>query len=166
MSWKNEPIRHALASKGIKTKINGKPIEVDKTDIIPVEKDGLISYGIADVDLEDVDKELMGALYVPSTCDLNVPIDDKEFQSRIDEARQKFSEKFGGTTTLMGVGTYLPANDDDDLVVEDVAIVKFGMEEEEFEKNKEEIKKWIWNKKDEWGQESITFEYQNMLKFI
>ena len=58
------------------------------------------------------------AIYVPSTTEVNVPTDNKEF---VNKVMTKFSEWFGGCTSTPAVGGWV--SNSGALVVENVTIV-------------------------------------------
>lgn len=156
--WPNESARHALASKGIKTSPDGKILNPSKGHRF--KKEPMIP--------EDQNFEFWldteAQIYVPSTTDVGEPISDEEFRERIRNVQDEFTQKFEGTTTFLGEGTYI--SDDNEFIEEDVAIVEVHMTEEDWEDNKRKILRWLEDKQDEWEQESISFELEGNLTFI
>lgn len=97
-------------------------------------------------------------VYVPST-DLDQPVSETEFQSRIDETQEKLSELFGGFTTTEGDGGYL--SQEDGLISEPVMIVTTWANPEEYLDKLKELETFLQDKQQDWGQEVIGFEFEN-----
>jgi len=97
-------------------------------------------------------------VYVPST-DLDQPVSETEFQSRIDETQEKLSELFGGFTTTVGDGGYL--SQEEGLISEPVMIVTTWANPEEYLGKLAELEDFLQQKQQDWGQEVIGFEFEN-----
>jgi hypothetical protein len=46
------------------------------------------------------------AVYVPSTKNIKYPISRKQYNKRVDEVRDYLSDRFGGYTSIRGIGGY------------------------------------------------------------
>lgn len=101
------------------------------------------------------------AIYVPSTTDVNVPTDNKEF---VNEVMTKFSEWFGGCTSTPAVGGWV--SNSGSLVVEKVTIVYAFCTPESFGEHFEEVVQLATTIRDEMKQEAVTLEYNGQIKFI
>lgn len=101
------------------------------------------------------------AIYVPSTTDVNVPTDNKEF---VNEVMTKFSEWFGGCTSTPAVGGWV--SNSGALVVEKVTIVYAFCTPESFGEHFEEVVQLATTIRDEMKQEAVTLEYNGQIKFI
>lgn len=102
--------------------------------------------------------ETYTAIYVPSTKDVNKPISKEQHERRISEVRNFLTKTFGGTSTDKRVGSYTAHNGK--VVKENVAVVENFSEFKDWEKHDQEIEKFIKQKAKEWGQESISFEFE------
>lgn len=103
-------------------------------------------------------------IYVPSTRNGDEKISKKEFEKRIKNTQEEFTKRFGGTTTFKGYGTYV--DNEGEVIEEKVAVVEFHMSKGDWEDNKEDIYKWLDKKQEEWGQESVAFEYEDNMTFV
>lgn len=98
------------------------------------------------------------AIYVPSTQDVNKPISRAEHERRVKEVRNFLTKKFGGTSTDKRIGSY--TSNKGRVVQENVAVVENFSDFHDWEKHDEEIHKFVQAKAKQWGQESISFEFQ------
>ena len=100
-------------------------------------------------------------IYVPSTIEVNKPIDNKEFCAYV---QRKLSEMFGGATTSEAFGSYVCNNGE--ILNEKVSIVySFCSTEQIIDKIEEVVNICNYLKK-EMSQESILLEVNNKVKFI
>lgn len=97
------------------------------------------------------------AIYVPSTKDVNKKITQREHEKRIDDVRRFMTTKFGGTTTVKGVGSYTSKKGH--VVKENVAIVENYSEYKDWKKKDQDVKGFVQEKAKEWGQESVSVEF-------
>ena len=107
---------------------------------------------------------LQMAVYVPSTEKASQIISKKDFNNRVDEVENYLSDLFGGFSATSVEGGYL--SDNKGLIQEDVVKVtafsgKDGFEDK-FAKLLDRIKSWCNN----WGQESMGFEFEGELFYI
>jgi len=98
------------------------------------------------------------AIYVPSTQDVNKKINAKKFEHRITQVRNFMTNKFGGTTTVRGVGSYTAKSGK--VVAEKVAVVENFSSQKDWKANDQDVEKFVHGKAKEWGQESVSFEYE------
>lgn len=101
------------------------------------------------------------AIYVPSTIDVNKPIDNSEFCAYV---QRKLSEMFGGATTNEAYGSYVCNNGE--LLNEKVSIVYSFCSSSQIMKNIESVVQICEYLKKEMSQESILLEVNNKVKFI
>lgn len=101
------------------------------------------------------------AIYVPSTTDVNVPTDNKEF---VNKVMTKFSEWFGGCTSTPAVEGWV--SNSGALVVENVTIVYAFCTPESFGEHFEEVYTLATEIRDEMKQEAVTLEYNGQVKFV
>jgi hypothetical protein len=103
-------------------------------------------------------------VYVPSTTTADKKISDKEFDSRIDYVETYLSDLFGGYSATEVEGGYV--SDEKGLIQEDVMkVTAFGQVdnfEDKFNQLLHQVKIWC----EEWGQESIGFEFEGDLFYI
>jgi hypothetical protein len=99
-------------------------------------------------------------IYVPSTYDMDEPIDNTPY---VDETLTKFSEMFGGATAIDGTGSWL--SDDNQLVKEKVTIV-YSFAENLNKKNLKEVVDYARYLKEEMKQSSVSIEVNGKMFFI
>jgi hypothetical protein len=103
-------------------------------------------------------------VYVPSTTTADRKISDEEFESRIDYVETYLSDLFGGYSATEVEGGYV--SDEKGLIQEDVMkVTAFGQVdnfEDKFNQLLHQVKIWC----EEWGQESIGFEFEGDLFYI
>lgn len=100
-------------------------------------------------------------IVVPSTTNKNEKLTPLQYQSRIDETAKDLSKKFGGETTIRGVGGYV--SQEGELINEDVAVIESSMKLEDYKKNKLALGNFIKNKQKSWGQETIGYGVEDEL---
>lgn len=104
------------------------------------------------------------AVLVPSTTKGDKKISVREFKKRIDEVRLYLSKKFGGYTSVTGIGGYVSKKKG--LIKEDVVLVVSYAQKKDFKKHKRsfinQVKKW--GKK--YKQESMGVIIENDLYYI
>lgn len=103
------------------------------------------------------------AIYVPSTNKNQQQISKKAFSNRIDGVRKYLSGKYGGYTSIEGLGGYKLGKK---IIKEPVVKVTAFSTSMDYKKNKGKIIKKIgeWRKK--WGQDSIGYEYEGDLYYF
>ena len=103
-------------------------------------------------------------VYVPSTTTADRKISDEEFEHRIDYVETYLSDLFGGYSATEVEGGYV--SDEKGLIQEDVMkVTAFGQVdnfEDKFNQLLHQVKMWC----EEWGQESIGFEFEGDLFYI
>lgn len=102
-------------------------------------------------------------IYVPSTNANDEKISEEAFRRRIRNTQREFTDRFGGSTTVEGVGTWM---NDNTMVREDVAVVSIHMTPEDWEEKKEMIFEWVKKKQEKWGQDAVSLEHENNLTFV
>jgi len=104
------------------------------------------------------------AIYVPSTDKANVIISKKEYQNRVEEVERYLSDLFGGYSAVSVDGGYV--SDEKGLIQEDVTrVATFGSTENfesKFTKIVNKVVDWCNN----WGQESMGFEFEGDMFYI
>jgi len=103
-------------------------------------------------------------IYVPSTSDVDKVISTVQFNRRIKETEKFLSKSFGGSTRVSGIGSYISSKDN--LVQEKVAKVEVFTTRKNYNKNDEKIRKYLEKKKNVWGQEAISYEFEETLYFV
>jgi len=98
------------------------------------------------------------AIYVPSTQDVSRKISKKQHEKRVSEVRNFLTRTFGGTSTDKRIGSY--TSHGGRVVQENVAVVENFSDFRDWEKHDEEIHRFIQQKAKQWGQESISFEFE------
>lgn len=105
--------------------------------------------------LEDVVK-----IYVPSTYDVDQPIDNTPY---VNKTLEKFSGMFGGATAVDGTGAWL--SDEDQLVKEKVTIV-YSFAENLDKKKIKQVVDYARALKEEMKQSSVSLEVNGKMYFI
>ena len=101
------------------------------------------------------------AIYIPSTYNVNIPIDNTEI---VNNTAEMFSGLFGGSTATESTGYYI--SESKELISEKVTIVYSYTDKKTFLKNEDKILNYANLIKSEMKQESISIEYQNKLYFV
>jgi hypothetical protein len=102
-------------------------------------------------------------VYVPSTQGDRV-ISEAEFVARRDETADLLSSLFGGCREALATGRYR-ANDGT-MVAEQVAVLTGFGAADDFERKRKEFLAWLIDKRDEWGQEALGFEFEGDLWYL
>lgn len=102
------------------------------------------------------------AIIVPSTQGGDKQISPVKMKKRVDEVRGFLSKKFGGYTSVGGVGGWYSGNRHK-LIKENVVVVTSFATEKDYKKNKHLVAKKImsWGKK--WGQDEVSYEREGDL---
>lgn len=101
------------------------------------------------------------SIYVPSTVDVNKPIENEGF---VREILGKLSDMFGGATASAAIGGWRCANGS--VVVEDVTIVYSFCSSELLREKASEILAICEDIKTRMRQEAVTLEINGQCKFI
>jgi len=131
------------------------PFEVDDEWVssLPFER---APKGITHLPLECV-------VYVPSTQGDDT-VDAEEFTRRRNEAATMLVTLFGGCRETMGMGRY--RSRDGEIVAEEVAVLTGFGDSEDYERKRRELLEWLLDKRDEWGQEALGFEFEGDLWYL
>lgn len=100
-------------------------------------------------------------VYVPSTRDVDVPIDNTKYVNR---AATLLSECFGGATSSDALGYWV--SDDKGLVKEHTTMVFAYAGDQELKENLDRVIDFCESLKKEMGQENIALELNNEMFFI
>jgi hypothetical protein len=144
--WYNEPLRHSLARKGVKTASKKRldfPLKKDfkKGDHLPIHT----------------------AITVPSTKEGDVPVSKEEHRRRAKEVAKKLSGWFGGYTEVEARGGWVEKGR---LIKEPVYVVHAFAERDKYYEHDAKLQKYIESKQKEWGQFTIAFQYEDDLFFV
>lgn len=109
--------------------------------------------------------EIEQAILVPSTTSADKKVSDVVFKKRVKEVRKYLSKKFGGYTSVRGVGGYY-SEPKKKIIQERVVKVTGFATKKDFKKNKPQLIKQMgkWGKK--WGQESLGYEHEGDLYYF
>jgi len=102
------------------------------------------------------------AIVVPSTKKKDEKISQKEMNTRVKETDKFMRDKFGGETSIRGVGSWYDGNNK--MVQENVVVVESYTTEKKWEENDMRTQKYLNDKSKEWGQDTITFQYEHLNK--
>lgn len=100
-------------------------------------------------------------LYIPSTIDMNIPIDNK---TQVKKACVFFSSLFGGCTTINAIGNWIDSNSN--LITENITLVYSNCTTMQLLKSKKAIINYARNLCNEMKQACISLEINNKLMFI
>lgn len=100
------------------------------------------------------------AVYVPDTKGVSQRISKEDHKRRAAEVEQKMRDLFGGTTTIRGLGTWASASCPRNVCVDNILLVESFMPEAVWNKHHGEMKKYLNSMKKEWGQHSLTIEFE------
>jgi len=101
------------------------------------------------------------AIYVPSTNDINKPVDNSQI---VLDVIKELSLLFGGATASDAVGGWISANGE--TVIEKVTIVYSFCNNDSLKNNIEQIIEICERLKKDMSQEAITLEINGQVKFI
>ncbi len=102
-------------------------------------------------------------VYVPSTQGDRV-IDAAEFAARRDECADLLVSLFGGCRESLTTGRY--RGKDGQIVSEEVAVITGFGDADDYERKRQEFLRWLIDKRDQWGQEALGFEFEGDLWYL
>lgn len=102
-------------------------------------------------------------VYIPSTQGERT-IEPEEFGRRRDEAADVLSSLFGGCRETLATGRYRAK--DGTMVAEEVAVLTGFGDAEDYERKRRQFLAWLIEKRDEWGQEALGFEFEGDLWYL
>jgi len=119
-------------------------------------------HGVNVLDFPDMKAEMNTklAVYVPSTKNISQQVSPAEHKKRAAEVEKKLLSLFGGTTTVRAVGKWASASCSRGVCKDNIFLVESFMREEDWKDHNREMKRYLQGKKKEWGQESLTIEYE------
>jgi hypothetical protein len=120
---------------------------------LPFEK---VPKGITHLPIECV-------VYVPST-QFDQPIGDEEFARRRDQTADILVSLFGGCRETLATGRY--RSKDGEIIAEPVAVLTGFGHAEDYETKRRQFLEWLIDKRQEWGQEALGFEFEGDLWYL
>jgi hypothetical protein len=102
-------------------------------------------------------------IYIPSTQG-DTTISAEEFAHRRDEAADLLSSLFGGCRETLATGRY--RSDEGEMIAEEVAVLTGFGDADDYERKRKEFLAWLVDKRDEWGQEALGFEFEGDLWYL
>lgn len=109
--------------------------------------------------------DVSNAVYLTDHDNEGNKISEKEFYSRIQEIESFFVNLFGGhTRAALGKGEFMTK--DKKTIEENTVKIESFTDKKTFAKKSEELKVWLLEKKKEWKQEYIGYEFQGDLFYI
>ena len=121
--------------------------------VLPFER---MPHGIVHFPLECV-------VYVPSTRG-STPISADEFRTRRDDTAALLVSLFGGCRETVSYGRYRA--DDGSIVTEEVAVLTGFGDADDFARKRREFLAWLLDKRDDWEQEALGFEFEGDLWYL
>jgi hypothetical protein len=128
-------------------------VDEEWVSALPFER---IPKGITHLPLECV-------VYIPSTQGDRV-IGAEEFAARRHEAADVLASLFGGCRETMATGRYRA--EDGTMIAEEVAVLTGFGDADDYERKRREFLSWLMDKRDEWGQEALGFEFEGDLWYL
>jgi hypothetical protein len=104
------------------------------------------------------------AIYVPSKDKNSKKFSQQKIKKMIRETKKKLSVLFGGYTSVGATGGFVSQKGM--LIQERVVKVTSFSTRGQFQKNRLKLKKWIIQKKKQWKQEAIGYEFEGDLFYI
>lgn len=102
-------------------------------------------------------------VYVPSTLfDKKIPV--RHFQQRIKKTAEELVSLFGGCRETMVKGRYMDRRGV--IIEEQVAVLTAYGRGDRYLEKREQFLEWLMDKKVEWQQESIGFEFEDDLWYM
>jgi hypothetical protein len=137
-------------------RVSVEPFEIDEEWVgsLPFEK---IPKGAMHLPIECV-------VYVPSTTAESTPISDEDFRARVEETAVALVDLFGGCRESSARGRY--RDQDGNLIVEEVAVLTGYGEADDYSAKRQQFLEWLIDKKADWGQEAIGFEFEGDLWYL
>ena len=133
--------------------VNRFEVEDEWVSELPFDK---LPKGISHLPLECV-------VYVPST-DGDRVIGPEEFAKRRDETADLLVSLFGGCRESLSTGRY--RGRDGSIVSEEVAVLTGFGDADDYEHKREELLIWLIEKRTEWRQEALGFEFEGDLWYL
>jgi len=109
--------------------------------------------------------EVEQAVLVPSTKAGQKKVKPATMQRRVAEVRKYLSRKFGGYTSVRGVGGYY-SDKKKKLIKEQVVKVTSFSTRKSFNKNKDAVLRKLSQLSKKWGQESMGYEHEGDLYYV
>jgi hypothetical protein len=128
-------------------------VEEEWVTALPFER---LPKGITHLPLECV-------VYVPSTRGDEV-VSQEEFAARRRETAEILVDLFGGCRETLAVGRYRAR--DGAVIGEEVAVLTGFGDADDYERKRQDFLAWLIDKRDEWGQEALGFEFEGDLWYL
>jgi hypothetical protein len=149
----DDPRRRNVVARKTERQVSRFEVDGEWVSSLPFDR---LPKGLTHLPLECV-------VYIPST-DGDRVIDAAEFAARRDEAADMLSSLFGGCRESMASGRY--RGKDGEIVSEEVAVLTGFGDADDFERKRREFLDWLIDKRDEWGQEALGFEFEGDLWYL
>lgn len=104
-------------------------------------------------------------IYVPSTENIYHKISNSRFQKRVRDTVRFLRSTLEGSTRIAGIGNYY-SEAISRPVTEKIAKVESFTDKQKYYKYDKQIEKWLIKRKEDWKQESLSYEYNESLFFI
>lgn len=100
-------------------------------------------------------------IYVPATQGLASRISKRRHEQRAKIIANKLIRLFGGTTRISGYGSW---SYDHSIIREPVYLVESFCSEEKWKRHANEMKLYLYAKKREWQQDTLSMEWEHLSK--
>lgn len=105
-------------------------------------------------------------VYITNSNRDGTAVTEDVFKSRIKEVEDKFLEFFGGYTSAnVGKGEYL-SKLDHRVITDKIARIVSFTDSENFQSKRGELEGWLLQKKKDWDQEAIAYEFEGDLYYL
>lgn len=100
---------------------------------------------------------------VPSTREKDIHINYKSFFKRVEDTKKFILKMFEGATIDTSIGAYKMEGQ---VVDEKVGVISVFTDKTQYERYDQELEKFLKEKKRNWSQDSMGYEYEGSLYFV
>lgn len=151
---------HSLSARGIKS-YNKQVIMLQKRVSVLDDKKYLKLTKRQKNEFTDLPIEQR--IIVPSTKNKRERLTRKEFSERVETVKKWFTNRFGGHTTVQGIGGF---DNEGNVIEEDVAVVTSFSTVKDFEKHGYKVPRKLQKWAKDWGQFSVSYEFEGDLYLV
>lgn len=105
------------------------------------------------------------AVIVPSTKEFDKPVGKAEFKKRVESVKEFLHKTFGGTTRILGTGTYT-SRKTGKVADENVVVVQAFADAPKWTEKGKAVYEFLQDKAAEWQQDSLGYQFENDLILI
>jgi len=116
--------------------------------------------------MKDIILPIEQVVYVPSTNKRQKQIQSQEMERRVAEVKRFLSAKYGGFTSVKGIGGYAMQDGKNKIIQEGVVKVTSFSTRQKYKQNKTKLISQLRNWGNKWGQESMGLEIEGDLEYV